>query len=172
MVQQAYANPSVPLDRTLQEIWRAALNQGGEDLGRQLQEPGIAKLAVLASRWSNPAEAAREAGRIVNEEKMSSLAANCARRAAVQSAALGGGGDRFFQRLFAEATNYLVARDLPGHITRGARLATVGAGRDFKGELVAHAAHLAATVQRESVASTDWRALTLNVLDRLRRRKP
>src|SRR5262245_35458224 len=136
IAQQAYRDRSIPEERALREIWRAALNQPEGDLAAQLRNPAFARMAALIPSWSTAADASREAAQFVRDAKISSLAGDLARRAAVQTAADPAGNARFAQRLFAEATNYLVSRDLPGFITRGERLASVGQARALKQALV------------------------------------
>ena len=135
MVQRTYEDPNVPISRVLQEIWRAAVNQESGDIAAQLAQPSIGQFAVIAERASSPAEAMREAGRFITEAKVGSLAAEIAKRAAVQSAGKPNARHQFMQRLFAEATNYLVARDLPGHIGAAGRIDSASNASEFRRQL-------------------------------------
>src|SRR5687768_9297794 len=86
IAQQAYRDRSIPEDRALREIWRAALNQPEGDLAGQLRNPAFARMAALVPTWSTAADASREAAQFVREAKISSLTADLARRAAMQTA--------------------------------------------------------------------------------------
>src|SRR5262245_57650160 len=147
IAQQAYRDPAIPEERALQEIWRAALNQPHGDLAAQLRNPAFARMAALVADWPTAADASREAARFVREERLSSLAGDLARRAATQTAGDPAASARFVQRLFAEATNYLVSRDLPGFITHRERLTSVGQGRALKQALVGLTSRITAESQ-------------------------
>jgi len=171
IAQQAYRDASISDQRALQEIWRAALNQPEGDLGAQLQNPAFARLAALVPRWESAADAAREAARFVREEKVSSLAGDLARRAAIQSAGDPKGSAQFVHRLFAEATNYLVSRDLPGFITRGERLQSIGEARALKLTLVDLTTRVAAASQPSTLTARTWARGVGSVLDALRKQR-
>src|SRR6266545_3121163 len=85
IVQSAYEDPSVPLPRVLQEIWRAAANQPEGDIIRQLANPNIGSFVSFAISATSPAEVAHVMGRFIAETKSASLAADIARRAVMQS---------------------------------------------------------------------------------------
>ena len=173
IVQRAYEDPNFPAERALKEIWRAATNQPQGDLAAQLGEPAIAAFADVAIASSSPAEAAREAGRVIAETKCASLAADIARRAAVQSAGRENPREAFAQRLFAEATNYLVSRDLPGHIGANERLDSVSAAREFRQRLTGLAAQAALSSPGPvEYGGQAWTAYVRSVLEGISGRRP
>jgi hypothetical protein len=132
IVQRAYENPDVPIDLALRDIWRAADNQPEGNLFAQLADPVIGALAAVAATATSPMEASSEVGRLIVDQNAASLAADIARRAVMQSAGRENAQALVVERLFAEATNYLVSRDIPGHIRPGGRLETVADARAFK----------------------------------------
>lgn len=173
IVQRAYEDPNVPAERALREIWRAATNQEQGDLAAQLGEPAIAAFAGIAANASSPAEASREAGRLIAETKCASLAADIARRAAVQSAGRENASEAFSQQLFAEATNYLVSRDLPGHIGANDRLDSASAAREFRQRLTSTAARAALTSPGPAeYAGPAWTQYVRTVLEGISGRRP
>ena len=173
IVQRAYQDPTVPVDRALREIWRAATNQEQGDLAAQLAQPVIGSFAALASAAGTPAEASREAGRLIAEAKCASLGADIARRAAIQSAGREDAQSFFTQRLFAEATNYLVSRDLPGHVAEGTRIGSVSEAREFRQSLTELAANLASGATRPAeFGGQAWASYVGVVLSEITGRRP
>lgn len=131
-VQQAYDDPNVPLDRALNLIWRAADLEQETRLTNLLGQPIIGSVAAVVGSAQSPSQAARDAVRLIVTNKASSLAADIARRAVVQSVGQEDAPQAFARRLFAEATNYLVARDLPGHVSKSGRAQNVADSLAFK----------------------------------------
>jgi hypothetical protein len=166
IVQRAFENPDFPLERALREIWRAAGNQEQGDLAAQLAHPFIGSLAAVAAQVSTPSEAARAIGKLVVDQKTASLAADIARRAAMQAAGREGARELFVERLFMEATSYLVARDLPGHISPGRRLSSVAEARAFQSEAMQLSG---AAVQRTTPlrGERDWSDFVTRVIGTL-----
>lgn len=171
IVQRAYEDPTITPERNLQEIWRAATNQQGNDLGRQLSGDIVRDLAQVAVTAGSAAEAGQIATHLIADSKGASLGADLARRAAMQAAGREFAGDFFLQRLFAEATAYLVSRDLPGHISEGKRLPTVSAAREYRQQLTLMAASVAQAAPRVdlgAVTSRGWSDYVANVLTLLK----
>jgi hypothetical protein len=163
-------------ERVLQDIWRAAGNQPDGDLATLLAQPIIGDLAGIASSSSSPQEASREALRAVARSRQASLAADIARRAVAQAASSTGAPDteaagRYVERVFAEATNYLMSRDLPGYVRTDTRLQTVADSLAFKENLMTETAR---AVQRvglpQSFGPSEWSAFVRAVVAELERR--
>ena len=85
----------------------------------------------------------------------------------VYSPHIGGVGER----LFAEATNYLVSRDLPGYVGPGAKFQTVADARQFTREIT-EAAVIAVrgTPTPTSTQGDNWRSYVQTVVATLKRR--
>ncbi len=165
IVQRAYEDPKIPLERVLQEIWRASTNQPEGDLVGQLTRPIIAQIGEIGASKASPAEVARAVSELVSREKASCLGADIARRAAIQCAGKEDASSAFVVRVIAEATNYLVSRDIPGHISPGKRLATVSDAREFSARLINEAVAQASSV---SASKSDLGATVKTIVDRIR----
>ncbi len=115
--QATYSSPAIPVERTVQEIWRAADSQIEENLERDLQAPIIAECLRITLASSSRAEAVRNMARAVALSGQGSLAAEIAQRAAARSfSAAGSSAASFAKAVFAEAGDYLASRDLPGFV--------------------------------------------------------
>lgn len=157
VVQEMYDDPSVPPERLLREIWRAATNQPEGNLAAQLADPSILAIGNFATSATSPAEASYLAGTYIAENEVSSLATDIAKRAVMQSVGKPNPTVSFVERLFAEATNYLVSRDLPGHITPGSRLQNVSEARTFRRTMTeSTASAVSPLVSAQVPSSTDW----------------
>src|SRR5947207_5805508 len=84
-VALAYVHDAIPVDRLVQELWRAAQSEPAADWGALLSEPIIAACKDIAVRSENPARAGSLAAREIVRRHASSLAADIAQRAVVQS---------------------------------------------------------------------------------------
>jgi hypothetical protein len=122
--QATYYMPEVPLDRTVQELWRAADSQTDENLARDISAPIVAECLRSTMIASSREEAVRNVSRTVVMSGESTLATEIARRAAAKCFSGGGGGSArsFAVAVFVEAGDYLVSRDLPGFVGVSERL--------------------------------------------------
>lgn len=115
--QATYSTPAVPIERTVQEMWRAADSQTEENLAKDLQAPIVAECLRITLNSSSRAEAVRNVARAVASSGQGSLAAEIAQRATLRSfSAAGGNASSFAKAVFAEAGDYLASRDLPGFV--------------------------------------------------------
>ena len=115
--QATYYRPEIPIERTIQELWRAADSQIDENLARDLQAPLIAECLRITLASSTRTEAVRNVAWAVASSGQSSLAAELARRAVARS--FSGGGSSavaFAKAVFADAGDYLASRDLSGFV--------------------------------------------------------
>ena len=145
----AYTSDALPVDRVAQEVWRAATNQPIGDLAVDLASPIIAQCAQIARDAASGTEAIASIRQSIMTAGDTSLAADIAQRAAVRCIAVG--GDRiegFVKSLFSEASNYLVARDLPGFVGRGQRTRAVSDARQFKSDVCRVVGQVVQTVAR------------------------
>jgi len=172
IVQRAYDNPDFPTGLALREVWRAAGNQSDGNLIAQLSDPIIGDIASVAIEARSPADASRIVDDFVSDNRIASLATSIATRAAIQCAGQGNAQSLFVERLFAEATNYLVSRDLPGHITPGSRLQNISQARIFKQELMKTTADtVQGTRLPQTLQGNDWQSLVVTVVGALLRRR-
>jgi hypothetical protein len=171
IVQRAYENADVPISLALRDIWRAADNQPEGNLFSQLADPAIGALAAVAGTAASPTEASSEVGRLILDQNAASLAADITRRAVMQSAGRENALALVVERVFMEATNYLVSRDIPGHIRPGARLETVAEARAFKQEAMTTTAEaVRRTTPPPSFQGDDWSSFVSTVVRAIQRR--
>ena len=155
----------------VQEIWRAATNQPEGNLGVDLGTPVIAECLRIAERSTSREQAVLEARRAIALSGQTSLAADIAQRAVVQTFAKP--QDRtsaFTESLFAEAGNYLVSRDLPGHIGPKGRANTISQAIGLKNAVQERIAAVVSETPRPtglSSSSALWRTFVNNVVTRL-----
>jgi hypothetical protein len=166
--QAGYRDPSIPINRVTTEIWRAASNQPAGNLEQLLAHPIIAQIGALVERSSSSLDLSRKSALEIARSKHSSLATEIARRACLQVAGTKDWRRDFTVRLFAEATAYLVSRDLPGYVGLG-RVHNVEEAARFKLSLSQHAADVVARVDvpREFTESS-WASHVKKVVSHLR----
>jgi len=168
-VQSTYKSDVIPLERVLQEVWRAATNQPEGDLAAQLGAPIISRLRAIAIQGATVGEVANATNLEIARSRQASLGVEIARRAAIQCSTAKNRPQAFSERLFAEASNYLISRDLPGFVGLDCRNRTVSDSRDFKQSVV----DIAVEVTREiggpqDATAKSWRKHTEEVVSRLR----
>lgn len=167
----AYETDIIPLDRAVQEIWRAATNQPEGNLGVDLGSPIVAECLRIAERANSRGQAVQEARRAIALSGQTSLAADIAQRAVSQTFARP--HDRtaaFAASLFAEAGNYLVSRDLPGYIGPEGRAKTVSQAIGLKSVIQERIVAVVNQTPRPSglsSSSTLWRTFVNDVVTRL-----
>jgi hypothetical protein len=167
---QAGYRGNVPVERVVQEIWRAATNQPAGDLAQLLAQPIVARIGQIAAEGSNPAQVATAASREIAQTKQASLAADIAQRAAVQSVSSGDRVQAYGERLFAEACNYLLSRDLPGYVGGKNRNQTIADALQFKSSVLQSTSAAVSAAGRPDLSSGEnWRGYVERVVDRLKR---
>lgn len=172
LVQDVYRDPNIETDEALRSIWRAASNNNETNLTSLLSDPAIGSLASLAASAASPAEAFQTTTQYISDSKVSSLASDIAKRAVLQSAGKENASSLFYERLFAEATNYLVSRDLPGYVGPGSKFQTVADARQFTRDITeAAATAVRSTPAPATILGDDWRSYVQTVVTTLRRRQ-
>jgi hypothetical protein len=157
------------VERVAAEIWRAAGNQPKGNIAELLARPIVATVGELISSARSAAELVQKYAFVVADSKQASLATDIARRAAIQSFGASQPFKAYAERLFSEATSYLVARDLPGFVGIG-RAKDVSQSLDFATQIANHASTVAAAVNLpRQVTPESWAAHVRNVVDALRR---
>lgn len=168
----AYLSDTISPVRACQELWRAATNQPQGNIAADLASPLIAQLVNTVSLNSTPTEAFASVRRHVAESGHSTLAADIAQRAVFGAF---NGPDRpeksFAVALFKEASNYLISRDLPGHLGASARTATVSDAIRLKRDLCATVESVAGGVHQPANAlhgdEAAWHRYVNQVVKRL-----
>lgn len=168
--QSTYKSDEFPVERVLREVWRAATNQPAGDLAAQLAAPVVSRLRDIALQGATPVQVAAAVNREIARSRQTSLGVEIARRAALQCLAAENRAQAFTERVFAEASNYLVSRDLPGFVGQDFRNRTVADSFQFKQSVSDAAARTAReTGEPRSATAKAWREYTGAVIERLRR---
>lgn len=171
----AYETDVIPLDRVVQEIWRAATNQSEGNLGVDLGAPIVAECLRIVQSAVSREQAVQEARRTIALSGQASLAADIAQRAVTQTFAKP--QDRtatFTESLFAEAGNYLVSRDLPGFVGPEGRARSISQAIRFKSAIQERiVAVVSETPHPKGLSSSPdlWRTFVNDVVTRLTGRR-
>jgi hypothetical protein len=165
-----YRNASIPAARVAAEVWRAALNQERGNIAQLLAQPVVARLGALAFKAESAIDLSRKTAFELAQSKQSSLGTELSRRAAIQCLHARDRVGGFAAGVFAEATAYLVSRDLPGFVGSG-RARTVADSLEFKAALINHVAGVARSVEapRSLDDPSGWKRHVEVIIDRLRR---
>lgn len=131
-VAAGYRSGNIRPERVVRELWRAAQSDAEFDWAELLATPIIFTCLHVAVESEGAAQAASRAAREIVLSRQISLATDVARRAVVQSFNAEDRAQGFAEALFAEASSYLVSRDLPAFVGRGGRCRTVGDSVGFK----------------------------------------
>jgi hypothetical protein len=170
--QSTYKSDIFPADRVLQEIWRAATNQDEGNIATQLAAPIVNRLREIVQQGGKPIEVASAINREIALSRQNSLGVEIARRAALQSLSTENRNQAFSERLFAEASNYLVSRDLSGFIGSEFRNKMVSDSLRFK-QSVADAAvqSVNSVTASQGTTETQWREYIAAVIQQFKERK-
>ena len=171
-VQAGYRDPTVGVPRVVRELWRAAQSEVDANWRTLLSAPVIATCLRIAVTADSPARAASLASHEIAQSRQSSLAAEIARRAVVQSFGSADRANRFAEAVFSEASNYLVSRDLSGFVGRNARNRTVGDAIAFKQQIRRHVADVVrgSDLPRAAAGADQWAQFVGAAVDRLAQR--
>jgi hypothetical protein len=170
-VETAYTHPGTTIQRTAQEIWRAASNEPDGGLVRTLSSPGIAQCLEAVQTSRSGTDAAQQVRRLLALSGQASLAGEIAQRAAV--IAHGIKDDRtsaFVRSLFSEASNYLVSRDLPGFVGLADKVRTVQNATAFKSSIIQEVSNKVDAVPKPSgrlSSPKTWQKYVNNIVDHL-----
>lgn len=154
-----------PADQ-IAEVWRAAVADRSRALEAELGDPLLAHCARIAHEARTAQDALNDFDMVVVNSRTRNFAVELGRRALGRAAVAGTGAEGFGAELFAEATNYYVARDLPGFVGSKHRLQTARDALTLKGELQ-QLARTAARTTRIETDPTRWRAYVQDVVRRL-----
>jgi hypothetical protein len=171
-VQAGYRDPAVGVPRVVRELWRAAQGEVDANWRTLLSAPLVAACLRIAMTADNPTRAASLASREIARSRQSSLAAEIARRAVVQSFGSADRASRFAEAVFGEASAYLVSRDLAGFVGRNTRNRTVGDAIAFKQQIRRHVADVVrgSNPPQAGVTADRWAQFVGTAVDRLAQR--
>jgi len=170
-VQATYSSPTIPIERTVKEIWRAADSQDEENLTRDLRAPIVAECLRITLASSSRAEAIRNVARAVAFSGQSSLAAEIAQRAAARSFSdASSSAEAFAKAVFSEAGDYLVSRDLPGFVGLSEKIPKVSDLVALKTNIREHIAEVVEEVElpEQADAPEGWSDYAARVVSTLK----
>jgi hypothetical protein len=123
---ETYLSKAFPLERVIQEVWRAATNQPSGNLKEDLSKPIISQCLKCVLSASSAQEVYHNVSRTIAYSGSSNLATDIAKIAAVNSLLrIGDRTSNFVKLLFSESIDYLISRDIPGMVGNGDRLRNV-----------------------------------------------
>lgn len=131
-VRASYTSDAVPIGQVVTQVWRAAQIDAEVSWRELLTSPILTTCLELAVRNNSAVEASRAAARAIALGSSASLAAEVAQRAIIQSFSSDSRAQAYTEAVFAEATNYLVSRDLSGLVGELSRCRTVVDSVAFK----------------------------------------
>jgi len=169
-VASAYLSENQSPDRIAQLIWRASSGDASTDIAQFLGHPAPIACLKAALEYSNPAAASAAAAQIIAQQRLAGISADLSRRALVQAFASSDRIKGFVTSLFAEATNYLVARDISPLLGHSPRLAYLSHTRTLK-EKIVESVRACVASQRlpETIPNhASWRRLVDGITRRLR----
>jgi hypothetical protein len=171
VVEALYTQPGVTVQRTAQEIWRAATNEPDGGMISSLSSPVIAQCLEIVQSSRSTTDAAQKVRRLLALSGQTSLAGEIAQRAAVIAReARGNTTDAFVRSLFSEASNYLISRDLPGFVGLADHIRNVQRTAEFKSLIMGQISSAVDTVPKPSGKLSSprvWRNFVSSVIDRL-----
>lgn len=172
-VDISYTNPDISIQRTVQEIWRASVN---DDFGlaNHLGDPLVAQCIDILQSARSSTEASQKIGRAIALSGNASLAGDIARRAAIVAFGETDKTQSFIRSVFSEASNYLVSRDIPGFVGLSEKLRTVNDATVFKGAVIDEVVSKVSSVPLPSQKLSDpkiWSTFVSNVVRNLIRDK-
>jgi len=155
--QDAYVDIELSSQDSLKLIWRAASNMRESNLFDLIARMEVSPLMEVAVTSSGPAEAAGRVRSMLSESKSSTLATDIAARAVCQAAGKQNASQVFVERLFVEATSYLVSRDVPGYVGASEKLQTISDAKNFSNELTRIAVDAVRSISfPESTSQSTW----------------
>jgi hypothetical protein len=163
-------NPQISLSQLLNYIWRAEASDPESDLGSMLMSPVIGECLRIVEQAESPRSALEAFTKIVVRSRASSLASEAARRAAVACFSSHARRSAFVEALFAEASDYLISRDISPLVGLSPRFPAVSNVIETKDELV----ELVREVVRHvgdppaDLAPEGWSSYVSDVLQELR----
>lgn len=156
-VQATYRSNTFPVERVIQEVWRAAQIEADQSWLEMLSAPIVGDCLAITIHSESPAQAVNAVSRAAAGAKQASLAVEIVKRAVAESVLANDRAQLFSQIVFAEATNYLVSRDLPGFVGERWRNRTVGEMVEFKASIQQHVRAKVSEVDiTETAATVGW----------------
>jgi len=167
-VSAAYRSQTQNAERIARLIWRASHLAGGLGLEKQLAKPIIARCLELSLTSESPEVGARAVSKEIAVTGQTGIGAELARRALGQSYHFDDRKKGFAKSLIAEATNFLISRDLPMMLGKSDRLRSVSDITFLKAEILTHVRSIVEQVSPIPIAPNNWQEFIAKVCRRLR----
>lgn len=158
-VQAGYQNANVPIERVVNEIWRAC-RSNPDAIPERLASPVLFDCYKAVKSSDSMREAVDRVTNVITESKTNSVITELARRAVPPSFAYSEPSKAWLQRLYVEVTNYLVSRDLPGFVGHEFRNGNVRQAIEFKSSLAAKVSQVVAEVRTDPTTNAEWSDFT------------
>ena len=129
-----YRSKAVPLERIVQEVWRAA-SRDTEGAVELLQSRGVYDCLRAVLENDTAAGAIRRIDESLPAEGQASFVTDLAKRATLSLPREVVSAESWTGQLLAQVTDYFVSRDLPNYVGTGGRLLNPSAVAAFKGEI-------------------------------------
>lgn len=156
-----------PASEQVRQIWRAAERDQGRALVTSLGAWTVFQACDLAAHAPTPVGALEEFDTRVAERREASLAIEFAKRALARATYLQNGSLGFASELFAEATAYYAARDLPSVIGAPGHASSATAVLQLKNDLRAHARERVGEIGLPPSSAEAWPAYVTAVVSGL-----
>src|SRR6266478_7308056 len=155
VVAAGYQTEHLPPTRIATEIWRAATGPGN-NLGEQLEAPGVFHCYRVAQDFSGTPQRAFEALARIGRLKDNTIALEFAKRATLIACQKEGGAQQWASLFFKEITNYLVARDASGYVGQVFRSKDVGELSNLKAEISSHVEKRVQDLGISAESAAEW----------------
>lgn len=161
----------IAVQRTAQEIWRAATQEPGGGIVTGLKSPVVAQCLEIAQNSHSATDTAKKVKQLLALSGQASLAGEIAQRAAVIAhQSKENRTNAFVKSLFSEASNYLVSRDLPGFVGAADKVRTVQTATELKTSIMRKVSSNVSSVPKPSGKLTspkNWQKFVNSVVDYL-----
>lgn len=171
IVQQVYKSDSFTVERAVCEIWRAATSETS-NLKEQLASPIVNAIEEIALTKGNPSEIASEVEKTITFSGNANFACELARLAAIKAAVapLEQRRSIFREKLFAEASNYLISRDISGYVGKEFRSTTISEMITFKRLTLESTSSIVRKSLSEMNRKNSWNDVVDEIVNNLRKR--
>lgn len=169
IVQTVYTSDSIGMERAITEIWRAATGEA-TNLATQLASPIVARIDQIAASSGSPTEIAMRVEMEIASSGQVNFACDVARLAAIKAAQFPVEARQsvFREKLFAESSNYFVARDISGFVGQSFRNKTVSEMVEFKQKAMESTTASVRKSSEQMKTTESWSEYVTGVVDELR----
>ncbi len=170
-VHICYTNDSIPEDRVLTEIWRAADNPSEQvQWSNEMKSEVIYSCFEIVKSSSNIQEALSKFRENILSNKSNSIVAEFAKRSIPAAFHGGNPANDWVRKFFSEVTNYVISRDTSGFVGENYRNKTVKDLDGFKKRLSGNLNQILQNQQRKIKSQKDWNSFIDNTISKIKSR--